>query len=268
MRLVNEKILDIIIPIYDTKREYLSRALNSIVNQKNVNLSEIGVIVVDDYSQKIKYKDTWFVNNFPKLNIEFVKNQSNVGPGISRQNAIDNSYAEYITFLDSDDEFYKNSLEKVIYCLKREKINRIYTAFYEETIDQNNKIQLIKHDFTLQCLRGCFLKRDFLKQYNIRFSDKLRYYEDTYFTNIISTILGNSGYLDEISYVWKYNPSSMVGLNDNNNYNHLEEKILSIIESHNFLSSIKMDKFELLINDFIYLSICNTCFKFFRIWRQ
>lgn len=251
------KLINFIIPIYNTKREYLSRAINSIIIQKNVNFNEIGIIIVDDNSTRIHYDERWFKRNFPKLDITYIYNSVNSGPGISRQKGIDISNSEYVAFLDSDDELYGNNcLEKIVFCLKKEKKNRLYTSYIEE-IKTNNGIEYIKHDYRSQCLHGLYVKTSFLKEYNIRFSDSLRYYEDTYFINILMTILGNDGYLDIVSYKWNYIDNSMVR-SIKTKYNNLDEKIKSIIDSHNFLRSNDLDNDDSILNDILYLYVVLT----------
>ena len=201
--------LDFIIPEYNTKQELLVRALNSINRQKNVDFKEIGIIIISDGS-KNKYKKSWFKQRFPKLNITYFPKEVNEGPGLTRQYGIDRSEAEYITFLDSDDELYENNnLSKVINSLKNQDVNILWTNFIEEAKFEG-KIYVKGHkpqDF--HTLHGLFVKRGFLIENDIRFSDQIKFQEDTYYADTL--IYGYEGkYLDIFSYLWKYNESSLV----------------------------------------------------------
>ena len=92
-------MINVIIPAYNC-RTTLGRTLSSLVAQTDPNFE---VIVVDDCStEDIKsivddYRD--------KLSIVYIRNERNLGCGMSRQVGIDNATQKFITFLDSDDMF-------------------------------------------------------------------------------------------------------------------------------------------------------------------
>jgi len=104
-------LVDIIIPSYNRK-SFLERAVNSVYNQtyKNWNL-----IIVDDASTdgtcEKDYGDK----------VKFLKLRENKGVSFARNYGIQNSQAPWIAFLDSDDEWKNNKLEKQIKILEKEK---------------------------------------------------------------------------------------------------------------------------------------------------
>lgn len=206
------RFLDFIIPEYNTKQDLLIRALNSINRQKNLDFKNIGVIIVSDGS-KNKYKKSWFKQKFPKLNIDYYPKELNEGPGLTRQYGIDRSEAQYITFLDSDDELYEtDNFSKIVSTLSVDNYNILWTNFIEETEFQG-KIYVKGHrpqDF--HTLHGLFVNRKFLIENNIRFSNQIKFQEDTYYADILIYGYGGS-YLDLFSYLWKYNESSLVRTN-------------------------------------------------------
>ena len=124
-----ERFLDIIIPEYDCKEEFMKRLLQSISRQINVDFNEIGIIIVNDKS-KNKLRKGLF-KNFPKLNIEYFIKDVNEGVGMTRQYGLDRSTAQYVTFVDQDDELYGNdSLFQVISHLKNTSIDFLVTELY------------------------------------------------------------------------------------------------------------------------------------------
>lgn len=90
-------LISIIIPIYNTQ-EYLSRCLESVVNQTYKNLE---IILINDGStdnslsicQKYKSKDSRIV----------LLSQQNSGQALARNNALDITKGDYVAFIDSDD---------------------------------------------------------------------------------------------------------------------------------------------------------------------
>lgn len=260
-----ERLLDIIIPMYNTPKEYITRALNSINKQKGIDFKSIGVIIIDDCSTKIKYKKSWFKQSFPKLQITYIINKENVGPGVSRQNGIDISEAKYITFLDSDDEFYGNdSLFKVFSIMNDERVNldAIFTSFVEEVNVDGEIINYRHGNNSIHCLHALYVKKEILLKYNIRFDPKLRYHEDTYFVGLVTGVTKNSfALLDEVTYVWKWNQNSMVR-SLNTKFNHFEDYIYSIFKCQQKKKDIGLDitKSYLSVYCKLYLLLASNMF--------
>lgn len=97
--------ISIIIPTYN-RCSLLKRALNSVYQQSYVNHE---VIVIDDGSTD---KTTAMIADcFPQVNCY---SQSNKGVSAARNMGINKSSGEWIAFLDSDDEWLPEKLEKQI----------------------------------------------------------------------------------------------------------------------------------------------------------
>ncbi|MBQ6782562.1 MAG: glycosyltransferase [Acholeplasmatales bacterium] len=197
--------LDIIIPTYNCKEEYMDRALKSIVRQKNVDFNEIGIIVVDDNSQN-KIKNGFF-RKYPQLNIEYYKKEVNDGVSTTRQYGVDRSSALYITFLDCDDELYGyDSLGTVINYLKSSLTECLLTGYVEE-----HKTDCYEHlEFDeRESLHGVFIKRDNIVVNNIRFIEGLRHHEDYHYRRLL-TITLNCFHIKVLTYIWHDNDESLV----------------------------------------------------------
>lgn len=104
---MKEKLISIIVPVYNVE-EYLERCINSILNQTYKNWE---VIFINDGSidrsleilKEYKEKDK---------RIKII-DKKNAGSGAARNEGIASSRGEYIAFLDSDDWYEKNFLEKL-----------------------------------------------------------------------------------------------------------------------------------------------------------
>ena len=159
--------LDIIIPQYNESELLVSRLLDSINNQINIDLSKIGIIIVNDCSNN--ELPISIINKYPNLNITLLKTPVNGGPGRTRQFGIDNSTADYITFIDADDTYYSNDcLSKVMNVIINNRPNVILTKFIEET-KLNNKYSNVIHESDIIYIHGKFINRMYLIENKIRF---------------------------------------------------------------------------------------------------
>ena len=101
--------ISVVIPSYNRK-EFLKRSIDSAINQTK---KPFEIIVVDDGS-------TDGTETMIKSDYDFVKfiKQKNKGVSAARNIGIEVSIGEWICFLDSDDEWKKNKLEKQIIAMK------------------------------------------------------------------------------------------------------------------------------------------------------
>jgi glycosyltransferase involved in cell wall biosynthesis len=99
-------LVSIVIP-YFNKETTIERSVDSVINQTHTNWE---IIIVDDCS-KIKFEK---LAKWCNYNITVLYNDTNLGPGPSRQKALDISKGEYVAFLDADDwwapEFLNESI--------------------------------------------------------------------------------------------------------------------------------------------------------------
>lgn len=122
----NEPKISVVIPTYN-KSQYLKEAIESVLNQTYQNME---VIVVDDGSidntrEAIKSFDD------PRVIYFF---QENKGPAIARNTGIKKTNGKYVAFLDSDDLWLKEKLEKQVdFMEKNSEIGLLGTGCYEVT---------------------------------------------------------------------------------------------------------------------------------------
>lgn len=108
---MSKELISIIIPVYNAV-EYLDRCLKSIRNQ---TYKIFECICVDDGSvddSKI------ILSNFVELDSRFKYiYQENAGPSAARNNGIDTSKGEYITFVDADDYIDDDYLQNLLHAI-------------------------------------------------------------------------------------------------------------------------------------------------------
>ncbi|MBX9837538.1 MAG: glycosyltransferase, partial [Silvanigrellaceae bacterium] len=95
------------------------------------------LIICDDFSTD---KTVEIIDNYASLhnNIKLLRNDSNYGAAISRNNAMKLSKGRFICFCDSDDVWHKFKLEKQINFMTNNSISFTYTNYY--IIDSTDKI--------------------------------------------------------------------------------------------------------------------------------
>ena len=102
-----EPKVSVIIPVYNVE-EYLRECLDSVVNQ---TLKEIEIICVDDGSTDSSLD---ILKEYAeKDNRITVMKQANLHAGVARNAGLSVAKGEYLSFLDSDDFFEKDMLEKM-----------------------------------------------------------------------------------------------------------------------------------------------------------
>lgn len=106
----NDSSIAVVIPVKD-RREELLRALCSVINQ-SVEIKEI--FVIDDGSEEDIRLDV--LERFPQ--VTFLRNQKPMGAPFSRNLGWKSATAEYVAFLDSDDEWMPECLEHKLDLIK------------------------------------------------------------------------------------------------------------------------------------------------------
>ena len=99
--------VSIILPYY-RKINYVKKTINSILNQSFKDF-EIILVYDDEDLQDLHIIEGDFKNN---SKIKIIKNSKNLGAGLSRNNGIKNAKGEIIAFIDSDDYWQPDKLER------------------------------------------------------------------------------------------------------------------------------------------------------------
>ena len=103
--LTDHGLVSIIMPNYNSAK-YIKDAIDSVVAQTYTNWE---LIIVDDCSLDNSFE---IINQYKDARIKLIKNESNSGAAISRNNAIKMAQGRWIAFLDSDDLWNKDKLLK------------------------------------------------------------------------------------------------------------------------------------------------------------
>ena len=200
-------MINVIIPAYNC-RATLGRTLSSLVAQTDPNFE---VIIVDDCStEDIKsivddYRD--------KLSIVYIRNERNLGCGMSRQVGIDNATQKFITFLDSDDMFMPYTIETFNSIIEANPDTEyLHSYFYEQiVIDNNPAIYLWKDNYT--ACHGKLYNVELIKKYEIRNSPLVKWADDSFFNSMCSELM-NMSIINVPTVLWTNNKNSIMRRQD------------------------------------------------------
>ena len=127
-----ESLVSIITPVYNSQ-DYLEETILSVLNQTYSNWE---LLLINDCSTDNSYE---IIKKYLEKDkrIKYLKNDKNSGPAITRNRGIKEAKGEYIAFLDSDDLWYENKLERQINFMQTNNIVISHGDY--EMIDENGK---------------------------------------------------------------------------------------------------------------------------------
>jgi glycosyltransferase involved in cell wall biosynthesis len=120
---VNEKV-SIITPSYKSSK-FISQTIESVLNQTYKNWE---MIIVDDASPDDCNK-TIEVYIQKDSRIKLIKLKKNSGPSVARNRAIGEASGRYIAFLDADDLWHPEKLEKQIAFMDKNNLSFTYSSY-------------------------------------------------------------------------------------------------------------------------------------------
>lgn len=128
-------LVSVIMPSYNTS-DYIKESIESVLNQTYSNLE---LIIVDDCSTD---NTDEIIKSIKDDRIRYYKNEVNSGAAISRNKALKEAKGQWIAFLDSDDLWMPEKLEKQIKFMKDNNYLFSYTNY--EEIDMGGKSRNVK----------------------------------------------------------------------------------------------------------------------------
>ncbi len=193
-------LISVIIPAYNAY-ETIERALTSVRVQTYPNVQ---AVIIDDGSTDYTTQIIEKAQN-SSLQIKFLRNSCNMGVSASRNLGIKIADGDWITFLDADDYFKKDYIERV--SANFEKFDFICTSFSQ--IDEKGRERIRQHSmpesmtlcdrellnymenyffmpYKFTALMHCwnkFFKSDIISDYKVNFDENLSQLEDIKFVS-------------------------------------------------------------------------------------
>jgi teichuronic acid biosynthesis glycosyltransferase TuaG len=127
-------LISVIMP-YRQKKEYVHKAIKSVMGQ---TYKKFELIIIFDDEKK---DDLNFIRSITKnkKKIKIIINKKNIGAGAARNKGIRKAKGKYIAFIDSDDFWKPNKLEKQIKFIESNKYKFIFSSYL---IKDGNKLKI------------------------------------------------------------------------------------------------------------------------------
>lgn len=117
------ELASVIMPSYNTSR-YISESIKSVIAQTYQNWE---LLIVDDCSTD--NSDQVIAPYLTDSRIRFFKNEKNMGAAVSRNKALREAKGKWIAFLDSDDIWASEKLEKQITFMEKHNYSFTFTDY-------------------------------------------------------------------------------------------------------------------------------------------
>lgn len=155
--MIHTDLVSVITPSYNSER-FIEETIRSVQNQTYTNWE---MIIVDDCSndgtrvflEKLVQKDD-------RIKVYYLKENS--GAAIARNKALKEAKGKYVAFLDSDDLWYPEKLEKQLEFMKQKDIAFSFTAYEvmnEDGVSDNKKVEVPEsidyHGLLKNTIIGC-----------------------------------------------------------------------------------------------------------------
>ena len=206
--------VSVIIPVYNAER-YLKKCLDSICVQ---TLKEIQIICVNDGSTDDSLK---ILQDFARKDCRFiVLSQTNQYAGVARNKGMKYAVGKYLAFLDADDYFEPDMLEKMYLRAEEDNLEVVMCRFsrydeqtgemvipgrtFEDSFFHDKEVFSgisLKHAGIFQITNGWawdkLFRTDFVQQCGYEFSD-FRSSEDGFFSYMLVARAKRMSYMDDI----------------------------------------------------------------------
>lgn len=125
-------LVSVVIPMYNSS-SYITPTIQSVLDQTYRNIE---VLVVDDCS---KDDSVEVVEGISKLDarVRCIQQENNGGAAVARNRGIKEAKGRYIAFLDSDDLWAENKIEKQLALMKEKKAVFAFCAY--DSVDENSQ---------------------------------------------------------------------------------------------------------------------------------
>lgn len=133
---MEKELVSVVITTYKRRVSQIKAAIDSVLNQSHENLE---LIIVDDSPNEYEYRDEVknYCENISDSRGKYIQHEKNMGACAARNTGFSNSNGEYIAFLDDDDEWVKDKIEKQLDVFRKSK-NNIGLVYCNATIHEGD----------------------------------------------------------------------------------------------------------------------------------
>lgn len=153
---LEDPLVSIIMPCYNAER-FISDSIESVIRQ---TFQDWELIITDDCSRDSTYK---IIESFAKKDprIHLFRLESNSGAAVARNHSIRHAKGRFIAFLDSDDMWLPDKLDKQLEFMRCQNIGFSFTAYYVlDSQLQNDRVihvpsEITYREYLFNTIIGC-----------------------------------------------------------------------------------------------------------------
>lgn len=127
------KKVSVIIPVYNSSK-HIRECLDSVIKQTYKNLE---IILVDDKSSDNSIE---IIKSYNDKRIKLIESKENLGAAESRNKGVKEATGNYICFIDSDDFWKLNKIEKQVRFIKNKEFIYAGYSYYKKGRTHNVKV--------------------------------------------------------------------------------------------------------------------------------
>jgi len=232
--------VSVIIPTYNSEN-YLNSTISSVMKQ-TIGFENIELIIIDDFSTDNTQKiiDD-YVLKYENIKTFKLKEKSGA-PGASRNLGIKHSTSDYLMFLDHDDCYCNDAIEKMYSKIASENADIVIGKFktFEDEIaisdfwlNKEIKINSIKENtlfFSIDNIWRMIFPKKFIENNKIKFPEKV-FAEDLTFMIDSFTNANKIIFINEIVYNFRLRKGEMSSTSLSKGYNYLNGLIGGYFET-------------------------------------
>lgn len=220
--------ISVILPVYNIKREYLTKAVESVLAQ---SFADFELLIVDDGSKKetadlcdelaAKDKRVTVFHNF------------NQGPGKSRNFGLAQAKGEFVIFMDHDDWVEKDWLKKLHHSIVKNKSDAAF-CYADEYVEEDGVFQkwaaphfdaevFDMDDAMRNKMANVFfapwaklVRMEIIKKYHLMFAEDGNRFDDVLFHIFLNEYAARFSFVDEVLYHHRLFAASITGASSQN----------------------------------------------------
>ena len=241
--------ISFIMPVYNTRTEWLKRAVNSVRKQ---TVEDWELLLIDDGS---KAETARVCDELGDLDGRIrIFHQRNQGPSVARNCGMDNAEADWVAFVDADDWIVCDYAEQLLSVLEKYDLDvcafghadirgtkTVHQLWEDEKVyifreEEKEQIQLMllswpqvekKYSMFFGAQWNMVYSRNFLNQFRIRNIPELRKSEDAVFNLYVLEHAKKIAYYSRILYFYFINDESVTG-----SYNKHISRYLKLLSAY------------------------------------
>ncbi len=243
--MISNRLISVIINCRNSEK-YLKPCINSVLNQTYTNFE---VLIVDNKSTD---RTKEIIKSYSDSRIKYYYLKKPLSLGNARNFALNHSIGDYIAFIDSDDLWYPEKLEKVVNRFSK-NIGLIYTnvQYFNESksfnlysyrkIYKGDIFNKLIYDYNL-CISSCVVSREVIRDNKLQFDKNLRVCEDLDFFLKISYV-SKVDYIPEILARYRIHQTNLTSKNLELFFDEYEVTVNNLIhffniDEDNFINAI------------------------------